>query len=81
MAYYGFVGSKGSRRTKPKYIMKNEITLLAVLLGLIVSAAYLLSRANPAFTADSLIGFGVVAALLALAALEYRISWKSLIGR
>ena len=75
------VGSKGSRRIKPKYIMKNEITLLAVLLGLIGSAAYLLSRANPAVTADSLIGFGVVAALLALAALEYRISWKSLIGR
>ena len=61
--------------------MKNEITLLAVLLGLIGSAAYLLSRANPAVTADSLIGFGVVAALLALAALEDRLSWKSLIGR
>jgi hypothetical protein len=61
--------------------MKYEITFLAVLLGLIGSAAYLLSRANPAVTADSLIGFGVVAALLALAALEYRISWKSLIGR
>jgi hypothetical protein len=61
--------------------MKNEITTLAVSLGLTGAAAYLLSRVNPAVTADSLIGFGVVAALLAMAALEYRISWKSLIGR
>ena len=61
--------------------MKNEITILAGSLGLTAAAAYLLSRANPAFTADSLIGFGVVVALLALAAIEYRISWKSLIGR
>ncbi|MCX6945403.1 MAG: hypothetical protein WCL24_03635 [Verrucomicrobiota bacterium] len=61
--------------------MKNEITLLTVALGLAVAVAYLLSRVNPAVTADSLIGFGAVGVLLAMAALEYRISWKSLIGR
>ncbi|MDB6094666.1 MAG: hypothetical protein JWM32_2228 [Verrucomicrobia bacterium] len=61
--------------------MKNEITLLAVSLGLTGSAAYLLSRANPALTADSLIGFGVVAAVIALVAMEYRITWRKLIGR
>jgi uncharacterized oligopeptide transporter (OPT) family protein len=61
--------------------MNKEITLLAVLLGLIGAAIYLLSRTNLALTVESLIGFGVVAALLAMAAFEYRISWKSLIGR
>lgn len=61
--------------------MKNEITILAVSLGLTGTAAYLLSRAHPAFTADSLIGFGAVAAILATAALEYRFKWKNLIGR
>lgn len=61
--------------------MKNEITTLAVTLGLTGTAAYLLSRAHPAITADSLVGFAVVAMLLAVVALEYRISWKSLTGR
>ena len=61
--------------------MKNEITTLAVTLSSTGTAAYLLSRAHPAVNADSLIGFGVVAMLLAMAALEYRISWKSLFGR
>lgn len=61
--------------------MKNEITILAVILSLTGIAVYLLSRALPAISADSLIGFGVVAMLLAMAALEYRISWKSLFGR
>lgn len=61
--------------------MKKEILLLAVALSLTGLAAYVLSRVHPALSADSLIGFGVVAALLAMAALEYRISWKSLIGR
>ena len=61
--------------------MKNEITILAVTLTLAGFAVYLLSRVHPALSADSLIGFGVVAMLLAMAALEYRISWKSLFGR
>jgi putative effector of murein hydrolase len=57
--------------------MKNDISLLAVSLGLLGSAAYLLSRAHPVFTADSLVGYGVVVALLAMAALDYRIYAKS----
>ena len=61
--------------------MKNEIISLAISLGLIGAAAYLLSRVHPAITADSLIGYGVVAGLLAMAAMEYRISWKSLLRR
>ena len=61
--------------------MKHHITTLAVILGLTGTAAYLLSRADPAINADSLIGYGVVLMLLAMAAAEYRISWKKLIGR
>ncbi|MDB6127148.1 MAG: hypothetical protein JWM35_1044 [Verrucomicrobia bacterium] len=61
--------------------MKNEITHLAISLGLLGTAAYLLSRVHPAVTADSLVGYGVVLALLATAALDYRVSWKSLIKR
>jgi hypothetical protein len=61
--------------------MKIEITILAVSLGLIGAAAFLLSRAHPAVTADSLVGYGVVAALLAMAALDYRVNLKSLVRR
>ncbi len=65
--------------------MKNEYITLAVTLALTGTlagtAAYVLSRAHPALNADSLIGFGAVLALLAMAALEYRLTWKKLIGR
>jgi len=61
--------------------MKTEITTLAVTLGLTGTAVYLLSRAHPALNADSLVGYGVVLMLLAMAAAEYRITWKKLIGR
>ena len=64
-----------------KNIMKNELTTLAVTLGLTGAAAYLLSRAHPAINADSLVGFGVILMLLAMAAVEYRITWKKLFGR
>ena len=61
--------------------MKNELTTLAVTLSLTGAAVYLLSRAHPAINADSLVGFGVVLMLVAMAAAEYRITWKKLIGR
>ena len=60
---------------------KNDITILATLIGLTGTAAYLLSRAHPAITADSLVGFAVVTTLLAVAQLEYRVSWKNLLRR
>jgi hypothetical protein len=65
----------------PDNIMKLEFTTLAVSLGLIGTAAFVISRVHPVLTAESLVGFGVVAALLATAALDYRLNWKSLIGR
>jgi len=61
--------------------MKHELTTLAVTLGLTGAATYLLFRANPAINADSLVGFGVILMLLAMAAVEYRITWKKLFGR
>ncbi len=61
--------------------MKLEIITLATSLGLTGTAAYLLSHADTAMSADSLIGCAAVFALLAVAALEYRIRWKDLIGR
>ncbi|MBS0662547.1 MAG: hypothetical protein JSR48_04740, partial [Verrucomicrobia bacterium] len=54
---------------------------LATSLGLSAAAAYLLSHADTAMSADTLIGSAAVFALLAMAALEYRIRWKDLIGR
>lgn len=61
--------------------MKNEIITLAALLGTIVAAAaYLLSASSPV-SVESLVGYGSVFALLGVAALEYRISWRGLFGR
>ena len=58
----------------------NKNILIAVLLSLIAVAALLLSvRLHP--TAESMIGFAAVLALLGVAALEYRLSWKRLFGR
>jgi hypothetical protein len=61
--------------------MKNEITTLAVTLSLTGAAVYLLSRATLPINADSLVGYGVVLMLIALAAAEYRLSWKKLFGK
>ncbi len=69
------------RRTNQMHIMKNQIVTLAVSLALTGAAAYLLSRTQVSLTADSLVGLGAVAALLAVVGLEYRITWKSLFSR
>ena len=61
--------------------MKKNIITLAVTLSLTAGAAYLLSRAHPAISADSLVGYGVIAMLMALGAIEYRVSLKSVTGR
>ena len=61
--------------------MKKNLITLAVTLSLIAAAAYLLSRAHPAISADSLVGYGVIAMLMALGAIEYRVSLKSVTGR
>jgi hypothetical protein len=54
--------------------------LHAVIPGVLALAALVLFfRAR--FNADSLLGFVSVIALLGIAALEYRISWKRVFGR
>lgn len=58
----------------------NKTIVLAVLSSLIAVAAFLLS-VRSLITAESIIGYAAVLALLGVAALEYRISWKGLFGR
>lgn len=58
----------------------NKNILLAVPVSIIAVAALLLS-VRSSVSAESLIGYVSVFALLAVAALEYRISWKRLFGR
>ncbi|MEO7415222.1 MAG: hypothetical protein ABIZ81_17905 [Opitutaceae bacterium] len=59
--------------------MKNKL-ILAVIPGVIVPAALLLSF-RTLITAEALVGYLSVLTLLAVAALEYRLSWRSLFGR
>jgi hypothetical protein len=59
--------------------MKNK-TILAVIPGILVAAALLLSFRSQV-TADSIVGFLAVLALLGVAALEYRLNWKRFFGR
>lgn len=59
--------------------MKKNI-LVAVPVSVIAVAALVLSYRS-SVNAESLIGFASVFALLCVAALEYRISWKRLFGR
>lgn len=58
----------------------NKNILLAVPFSLVAVAALVLSIRS-LVTAESLIGFASVFALLALAAAEYRINWRRLLGR
>jgi hypothetical protein len=61
--------------------MNNNIIVRTVLLGVIAAAVTLLSFHSPAVSVDSIVGYGCIAMLLGLAALEYRINWKWLFGR
>ena len=57
--------------------MKNTIIVIAVLLSITAAAALVLS-VRPQVSVDSVIGYGSVLALLGVAGLEYRITWKRL---
>jgi hypothetical protein len=59
--------------------MKKNI-LIAVPFGLLAVAALVLS-VRSSVSAESLIGYASVVALLSVTALEYRITWKRLFGR
>ena len=60
--------------------MKSNLLILAVTLGVLAATALLLSFRS-LVTADSLIGYASVLALLGMAGLEYRVNWKRLFGR
>lgn len=53
---------------------------MAAIPGVIAVAALVLSLRAPV-DADTLIGYASVFALLAVAAVEYRLSWKRVFGR
>ena len=58
----------------------NKNILLAVPVSVVAVAAIVLSIRS-SISAESLIGYASVFALLGVAALEYRITWKRLFGR
>jgi hypothetical protein len=60
--------------------MKTTKQLHAVIPGALAIAAFVLLLRAPV-SADSLFGFLSAFALLGIAALEYRISWKRVFGR
>jgi hypothetical protein len=59
--------------------MKKNL-LLAVPLSLMAVAALVLSFRAPV-NAEAMIGYATVLALVGVAALEYRITWKRIFGR
>lgn len=60
--------------------MKNNQVIPVVTLGLVAATALVLSFRSHVGV-DSIVGYASVLALLGVAALEYRISWKWLLGR
>lgn len=58
----------------------NKNLLVAVPVGIIAVTALVLSFRS-SITTESVVGFASVFALLAVAALEYRITWKGLFSR
>jgi hypothetical protein len=60
--------------------MKNENLIKAAIPSVIAAAVIVLSVSLP-ISVDRLVEYGAVLALLAIAALEYRIDWKRLFGR
>lgn len=60
--------------------MKYNGLIKAAIPGVIAIAAIALSLSSPV-NADTLIGYGSVFALLGVAALDYRVRWKRVLGR
>ena len=60
--------------------MKNNITISAVLLGIIAAAVLTLS-VRSLVSVDTFVGFTCVLTLVGVAAMDYRITWRSILGR
>jgi len=61
--------------------MKNNKLIHAVIPGALIALAALMLSLRHLVSVDSIVGYGCVIALLGVAALEYRISWRRLFGR
>lgn len=60
--------------------MKYSKLILAATLGAVALAAFVLSFRSPV-GADTVVAYGSVLALLAVAAVEYRINWRRVFSR
>ena len=60
--------------------MKNNITSYAAILG-VTAAATLLLSVRSHVSVESIVGFGSILALLGVFAMEYRLTWKEILGR
>ena len=56
--------------------MKNDIITLAVVLGTLVTGTAFLLSSESLVSVETLVGYGSVITLLAVAALDYRLTWK-----
>ncbi|MEO6244843.1 MAG: hypothetical protein ABIQ12_05360 [Opitutaceae bacterium] len=57
----------------------NKNILVAVPVGILAVAAFLLSRSS--VSVESVVGYCSVLGVLTVAAMEYRINWRRLFGR
>ncbi len=82
MTYNGRIESFTGSIKKEKYIMNHNIITQAAILGItIAAAAVLLLSFRSGVTMESILGFGIVFALLRGAAMDYRHDGKRSLGR
>jgi hypothetical protein len=60
--------------------MKTKTVTFATIAAVIVAAAVAIANVRTPIGVDSVVGFGAVVALLALAAMEYRFDLRGLLG-
>ncbi len=66
---------------RKKTNMKSERLSYALIAGILALVVLLLSGVRSNVQLDTVIAYGAFIALLAVAALDYRIRWKSLVGK
>ena len=66
---------------RKKTNMKSERLSYALIAGILALVVLLLSGVRSNVHIDTVIAYSAIVVLVALAALEYRIRWKSLVGK
>jgi hypothetical protein len=61
--------------------MKTVRLPYALITGILAVVAALIAFVRSSLPVDSLVGYGVILALVATAVVEYRINWKRIFGR